>query len=296
MRIAVGCDPNAMDLKNNIIQICREMQYEVIDFGSEDPIYANTGIAVAQYVASGNADRGILACGTGLGMSIAANKVKGAYAALLSDVYSAKRAVKSNNSNIACLGAFPNFSAIIAKYGKGPYMLCANLNPDWPGMVSMLAAGGALDHLGIDHFRATGDFKDPKVLAKIIQFAKCASVVTRLNGQKYGLIGGRSLEMYSATVSMQDWMEKFGIDVDHMDQEEIVRQAADVPEIKVEKAFQWLTDHCGAILYDERRLTPEKLKQQIRHYEAIKKITADNEYDFVGVKCHYEMSRQNLLP
>lgn len=189
--------------------------------------------------------------------------------------------------------AFPNFSAVIAKYGKGPYMLCANLNPDWPGMVSMLAAGGALDHLGIDHFRSAGDFRDPAVLGKVIQFAKCASVVNRLHGQKYGLIGGRSLGMYSATVSMQDWMEKFGIDVDHMDQEEIVRQAQDVPEEKVEKAFQWLTNYCGAILYDGNRLTPDKLKQQIRHYEAIKKITADNSYDFVGVKCHYEMSRHH---
>lgn len=189
--------------------------------------------------------------------------------------------------------AFPNFSAMIAKYGKGPYMLCANLNPDWPGMVSMLAAGGALDHLGIDHFRAAGDFKDPDVLGKIIQFATCASVVNRLNGQKYGLIGGRSLGMYSATVSMQDWMEKFGIDIDHMDQEAIVRYAQDVPEATVEKAFQWLTDHCGAILYDGNRLTPDKLKQQIRHYEAIKKITTDHAYDFVGVKCHYEMSRHH---
>ena len=67
------------------------------------PIYANTAIKVGTAVASGEADRGILICGTGLGMSIAANKVKGAYAALLTDVYSAERAVKSNDSNIACL-------------------------------------------------------------------------------------------------------------------------------------------------------------------------------------------------
>lgn len=106
MKLAIGCDPNAMELKENIIRVCRSMQHEVEDFGSEDPVYANTAIRVARYVASRKADRGILICGTGLGMCIAANKVKGAYAALLSDVYSAERAVKSNNSNIACLGAF----------------------------------------------------------------------------------------------------------------------------------------------------------------------------------------------
>ncbi|MEA5014361.1 MAG: L-fucose/L-arabinose isomerase family protein [Candidatus Limiplasma sp.] len=187
--------------------------------------------------------------------------------------------------------AFPNFSAIIAKNGKGPFMLCANLFPDWPGMVSMLAAGGALDHLGIDHFRAAGDFNNPDVLEKVVEFARCAHVVSSLNGEKYGLIGGRSLGMYSATVSMQDWQERFGVDVDHLDQSEILRFAAQVPEEKVEKAFQWLTQHCASIAYDQQRLTPEKLKTQIRHYEALKRIVAEHQYDFVGVKCHYEMSR-----
>ena len=106
MKIAIGCDPNASALKEQLIALCTKLGHEVNDMGSDDPIYANTAIAVSEYVAAGKADRGILVCGTGLGMSIAANKVKGAYAALLTDVYSAQRAVLSNNSNIACLGAF----------------------------------------------------------------------------------------------------------------------------------------------------------------------------------------------
>ena len=106
MKLAIGCDPNAVSMKEKLASLCKDLGHEVGDFGSDDPIYANTAIAVAQAVATGKADRGILVCGTGIGMSIAANKVKGAYAALLSDVYSAERAMKSNNSNIACLGAF----------------------------------------------------------------------------------------------------------------------------------------------------------------------------------------------
>lgn len=106
MKIAIGCDPNAAQLKETLIQVCADLGHEMVDMGSEDPIYANTAITVGEYVAAGNADRGILVCGTGIGMSIAANKVKGVYAALLTDVYSAERAVKSNNSNVACLGAF----------------------------------------------------------------------------------------------------------------------------------------------------------------------------------------------
>lgn len=107
MKIAVGCDPNAQEAKEELIKFMEEKNYgEIKDFGSEDPIYAHTAIKVAEEVASGEYDRGILICGTGLGVSIAANKVKGAYAALLTDVYSAKRARLSNDANIACFGAF----------------------------------------------------------------------------------------------------------------------------------------------------------------------------------------------
>ena len=107
MKIAMGCDPNAQEAKEELIRFMEAKKYgEITDFGSEDPIYANTAIKVAEAVASKEYDRGILICGTGLGVSIAANKVKGAYAALLSDVYSAKRARLSNDANIACMGAF----------------------------------------------------------------------------------------------------------------------------------------------------------------------------------------------
>jgi L-fucose isomerase len=187
--------------------------------------------------------------------------------------------------------SFPNFSAIAAQNGKGPFLLAANLNPDWPGMVAMLASGGALHHLGFDHFRVAGDVKEPAVLAEILTFARCAKVVNSLNGQKYGLIGGRSLGMYSATVSMQDWQQKFGIDIEHLDQSEILRLAETIPGGQVEKAFRWLGGNVGQINYDGVRLTEAKLKTQIRHYEATKKLVAMHNLDFVGVKCHYELSR-----
>ena len=107
MKIAIGCDPNAQAAKEQVIAHIEAKGYgEVKDFGSEDPIYANVAIEVAEAVAAGTYDRGILLCGTGIGVSLAANKVKGAYAALVSDVYSAERARLSNDANIACMGAF----------------------------------------------------------------------------------------------------------------------------------------------------------------------------------------------
>ena len=91
MKVLFGCDPNATEMKKTLMQVAEKMGCDVVDMGSDDPIYGNTAITVAEAVAAGTGDRGVLVCGTGLGMSIAANKVKGAYAALLTDVYSAQR-------------------------------------------------------------------------------------------------------------------------------------------------------------------------------------------------------------
>lgn len=103
--VAVGCDPNAATLKEIIKAQLKEMGFTVKDFGSSDPIYARVAFAVGEAVAAKMFDRGILLCGTGIGMSIAANKVTGIYAALCADTYSAERAVKSNNSNILTIGS-----------------------------------------------------------------------------------------------------------------------------------------------------------------------------------------------
>lgn len=104
-KVALGSDPNAQALKEVVMQALTEHGYEYEDYGSDDAIYANVAITVAEAVARGEHERGILLCGTGIGMSIAANKVPGAYAALCSDAYSTERSRKSNNANIMTLGA-----------------------------------------------------------------------------------------------------------------------------------------------------------------------------------------------
>jgi ribose 5-phosphate isomerase B len=106
LTVAIGCDPNAATMKEIIKAQLDGLGYTVKDFGSDDPIYARVAFTVGEAVASGSFDRGILLCGTGIGMSIAANKVPGIYAALCADTYSAERAIKSNNSNLLTIGAF----------------------------------------------------------------------------------------------------------------------------------------------------------------------------------------------
>ena len=88
-----------------LIPFVESLGHEATDIGIDDPIYANVAIEVAEAVAAKKFDRGILFCGTGIGVMLAANKVKGAYAAVVSDVYSAQRACLSNNCNIITLGA-----------------------------------------------------------------------------------------------------------------------------------------------------------------------------------------------
>ena len=118
MSVAIGCDPNATGLKEIVIKQLKEMGYVVKDFGSDDPIYARVAITVGEAVAAGSFDRGILLCGTGIGMSIAANKVPGILAALCADTYSAERAIKSNNSNVLAIGAFTTGTEIAKQIVK----------------------------------------------------------------------------------------------------------------------------------------------------------------------------------
>ncbi|MDF1567098.1 MAG: RpiB/LacA/LacB family sugar-phosphate isomerase [Spirochaetaceae bacterium] len=104
MKIAIGCDPNAAPLKREVIEELESLGHEIVDFGSDDPIYANVVIEVAESVARGDDDRGVVLCGTGIGASIAANKVPGAYCALVTDNYQAERAALSNNANMIAMG------------------------------------------------------------------------------------------------------------------------------------------------------------------------------------------------
>lgn len=108
-KIAIGCDQNAFDLKKDLQAYLNECGYETEDFGcqgSDDPIaYPDVAIQLAESIARQEFDRGILLCGTGIGMAITANKVPGVRAACCHDPYSAERARKSNDAQIITMGA-----------------------------------------------------------------------------------------------------------------------------------------------------------------------------------------------
>ena len=108
MKIAIGCDEAGCGLKHIIIDLLQKEGIEVTDEGCLDDevvLYPNIAERVSNIVADGEADRGILICGTGIGMAMAANKVKGIRAAVCHDPFSTERSRKSNDAQIMCMGA-----------------------------------------------------------------------------------------------------------------------------------------------------------------------------------------------
>jgi len=108
MKVAVGCDHAGFELKEVVIATLRRLGAEVVDFGTysrESVDYPDYGERVGRAVASGEVDRGVVLCGTGIGISIAANKVPGVRAALCHDVYSARMSRAHNDANVLAMGA-----------------------------------------------------------------------------------------------------------------------------------------------------------------------------------------------
>ncbi len=186
--------------------------------------------------------------------------------------------------------SFPHLAAVASRFAPGPFLLFSNINPQYPGMVGMLASAGALDQVGTFHARVSGDIADAKVLRRVMAFIRGASAVHRLRGETFGLFGGRPMGMYTAVANTDQWMELFGIDVEHIDQSEIIRRSAEAPDAEVERAFEWLSAKVGTIRYDGKQLTPEKLKLQIRSYIAVRKMIDEMGLDFVGFKAQPELT------
>ena len=108
MKIAIGCDHGALDLKNAVIKHLEKKGFEIKDFGTytlDSCDYPDFAAPAAQAVASGECDKGIVLCTTGIGVSITANKIKGIRCALLSDVMSARMTREHNDTNVMAIGA-----------------------------------------------------------------------------------------------------------------------------------------------------------------------------------------------
>ena len=108
MKISIGCDEAAYELKEAIKKRLEETGHTCVDNGveaGETALYPDVAVKTCEKVTSGECDRGILVCGTGIGMCITANKFPGIRAAVGHDCFSAERSILSNNGNVLCFGA-----------------------------------------------------------------------------------------------------------------------------------------------------------------------------------------------
>ncbi len=109
MRIAVAADHAGVPINEHVIEFLRRQGHEVVDLGTHDPSkpddYPDYARAAGEAVLRGDAERAVLICGSGVGASIAANKLKGVRAALCHDTYSARQGVEHDDMNVLCLGA-----------------------------------------------------------------------------------------------------------------------------------------------------------------------------------------------
>jgi ribose 5-phosphate isomerase B len=108
MRVGVGCDHRGFQIKNKVVQLLKQLNHDVTDFGThsaESVDYPDIAAAVAQAVSEGSVERGILICGSGLGMCIAANKFPGVRAATCHDDLTAEMSRRHNDVNVLCLSA-----------------------------------------------------------------------------------------------------------------------------------------------------------------------------------------------
>lgn len=185
---------------------------------------------------------------------------------------------------------FPHLTAISTNFAPDPYLLFCNLHPSEPGMVAMLSNSGTMDQLGLPYHRIWGSIEDASVLNRVLAYIRAAGALSKLKGQTYGVFGGRPLGMYTAVANLEQWQSKFGVDIEHIEQYDIVRYSENVEESRVEAGFNWLEKRVGEIKYDGKQLTPDKLKLQIRSYHAFQDIIGEKQLDFVGTKAHGDLT------
>lgn len=213
-----------------------------------------------------------------------------------------KNGRKMTSKGVSCVifnfavWAWPQYSRVAAQFCPQPVLMFSNVNPQYPGLVGMLANSGSLDQVGIKFLKTFGDIKDSKTYQQLKLRILAISAFNRLRGMTYAQIGGRSLGIDTAVADPALWMKKFGIDVDHIDQMELVRRAELKVKkgIQVEQALKYLKKHVRKIHWTEpnaqMRLTEDLLKKQLGMYYAVRDLCDEFGYDFCGIKGQRELT------
>ncbi len=186
--------------------------------------------------------------------------------------------------------AFPNFCLITARILDLPVLLSAPKNGLLPGLGGILAAHGSLAQIGVANWKMWGDpLNEPKVAAQLSAFCRASAACERLKGSVFGMVGGRSIGMNTGVSDPLEWMRRFGIDTEQIDQLELVRRAENVDEAEVHRAYAWMSKRVGQVS-TEGKAAPQHVQAQIRQYLALRSMIDEFSLDFISIKCHYDLS------
>jgi L-fucose/D-arabinose isomerase len=128
------------------------------------------------------------------------------------------------------------------------------------------------------------------VQARVDAHVRAAAATEGLRGLTFGRIGGRPMGMYTAVSNPDQWLRKFGVDVEEIDQWELVRRSDLVDSARARRGREWLEQHAAGVHYDGDRLTPELLERQIRSYYAMRELIDEWNLDFCGIKAQPELT------
>ena len=195
-----------------------------------------------------------------------------------------------------CVWAWPQFARVASQFCPQPIVMFSNVNPQYPGLVGMLANAGSLDQVGIPFYKVFGDVEDNEDSKRLKTKILGVAAFNALKGLTFALVGGRSLGIDTAVADPALWMKKFSIDVDHIDQMELVRRAEIEVQKKdrVQKALEYLKVHVRKIHWTKpdakMRLTEELLMKQLGMYYGMMDLCKEFGYSFCGIKGQRELT------
>jgi L-fucose isomerase len=167
---------------------------------------------------------------------------------------------------------------------KIPFALWGIASEEAFSLVGAAIAHGSLDEVGIPHKYLYGSPDNKNVIRAIVSFARAAKVVKQLRGSVLGVFGGRSAGMYTAMVDPSQVKRLFGVEIEHRDQYQIILEAKRIPQLEVDKLYNWTK-----VTYGNIEANQEIMEKSIRVYLSLKKIKKREKFDFLTVKCQPEL-------
>ncbi len=158
------------------------------------------------------------------------------------------------------------------------------------GCVGLLGASGALKQIGYAHKNIRSDYDLASYKEKLLPVLRASSVAKKLRGSVFGLFGGRSIGIDTATYDPMQWKKLFGIDSEHLAQIEIIRKSGEVEQSRIDQMRTWIEKNANSVLYNEDSFTRAKFDSQIACYLATKDLVDEYDMDFIAIKCMHELA------